>query len=188
MCKCVLPPGVNPVAVDKYIKLSTSWNTVLGGKLHGLICKRWSELHPVTCHKGLVTGGWSTPRTKPQYAGKDTVPIVQEAGWAPGPVWTVMGNLDPTGMRSPDSPSRSVSMYRGHHPGPIQDMEMLHEILTTVETQVFCSTTLCDWSDRYRCFGESNWLLSSWWTLKMKTLACFETSETTLPHTGSDVV
>ena len=31
--------------------------------------------------------------------GKDTVPIVQEAGWAPGPVWKG-GNSRPTGIRS----------------------------------------------------------------------------------------
>ena len=34
--------------------------------------------------------------------GRDTVPIVQEAGWAPGPVWTGAENLAPTGIRSPD--------------------------------------------------------------------------------------
>jgi hypothetical protein len=28
------------------------------------------------------------------------VPIVQEAGWAPGPVWTVAENLAPTGIQS----------------------------------------------------------------------------------------
>jgi len=33
---------------------------------------------------------------------KDPVPIVQEAGWAPGPVWTGAENLTPTGIRSPD--------------------------------------------------------------------------------------
>ena len=33
--------------------------------------------------------------------------IVQEAGWIPGPVWTDMENLTPTGIRSPDSPARS---------------------------------------------------------------------------------
>ena len=33
---------------------------------------------------------------------KDSVPIVQEAGWAPGPVWTGAENLAPTGIRSPD--------------------------------------------------------------------------------------
>jgi hypothetical protein len=44
--------------------------------------------------------------------GKDPVPIVQEAGWAAGPVWTVAGNLAPTGIRSPDPPARSESLYR----------------------------------------------------------------------------
>jgi hypothetical protein len=32
--------------------------------------------------------------------GKDSVPIVQEAGWAPGPVWIGAENLAPTGIRS----------------------------------------------------------------------------------------
>ena len=31
----------------------------------------------------------------------DLVPIVQEAGWAPWPVWTGAENLAPTGIRSP---------------------------------------------------------------------------------------
>jgi hypothetical protein len=44
--------------------------------------------------------------------GKDTVPIVQEAGWAPGLVWTGAENLAPTGIRSPDHPARSQSLYR----------------------------------------------------------------------------
>ena len=30
--------------------------------------------------------------------GKDPVPIVQEAGWAPGPVWTGAENFDPPGF------------------------------------------------------------------------------------------
>ena len=33
---------------------------------------------------------------------KDPVPIVHEAGWAPGPVWTGAENLAPFGIRSPD--------------------------------------------------------------------------------------
>jgi len=43
--------------------------------------------------------------------GKDRVPIVQEAGWAPGPVWTGAENLAPTGNRSLDCPARSQSLY-----------------------------------------------------------------------------
>jgi hypothetical protein len=44
--------------------------------------------------------------------GKDPVPIVQEAGWAPGPVSTGAENLAPTGIRSSDRPARSQSLYR----------------------------------------------------------------------------
>ena len=47
---------------------------------------------------------------------KDPVPIVQEAGWAPEPVWTDAENLAPTGIRSPDRPARSESLYRLSYP------------------------------------------------------------------------
>jgi hypothetical protein len=39
--------------------------------------------------------------------GKDPVPFVQEAVWAPGPVWTGAENFAPTGIQSPDRPVRS---------------------------------------------------------------------------------
>ena len=43
---------------------------------------------------------------------KDPVPIVQEVGWAPGPAGTGAENLAPTGIRFPDRPARSQSLYR----------------------------------------------------------------------------
>ena len=43
---------------------------------------------------------------------KDPVPIVQEAGWASGQVWTGAENLAVTGIRSPDRPVRRQSLYR----------------------------------------------------------------------------
>jgi hypothetical protein len=49
-------------------------------------------------------------------AGKDPAPIEQEAGWAPGPVWTGAENLNPTGIRSPDRPDRSQSLYQLSYP------------------------------------------------------------------------
>jgi hypothetical protein len=49
-------------------------------------------------------------------SGKDPVPIVQEAGWAPGPFWTCAKNLASTGSRSPDRPARSQSLYRQSYP------------------------------------------------------------------------
>jgi hypothetical protein len=50
--------------------------------------------------------------------GKDPVPIVQEVGWAPGPVWIGAENFAPKGMRSPDLPARSESLYQLSYPGP----------------------------------------------------------------------
>jgi hypothetical protein len=50
---------------------------------------------------------------------KDPVPILQEAGWAPGPVWIGAENLAPTGIRSPDLPAHSESLYRLRYPGSL---------------------------------------------------------------------
>jgi hypothetical protein len=50
--------------------------------------------------------------------GKDPVPILQEAGWAPGPVWIGAENLALSGIRSPDRPAHSESLYRLRYPGP----------------------------------------------------------------------
>jgi len=44
--------------------------------------------------------------------GKEPVHNVQEAGWAPGPIWTGAANLALTVIRSPDPPARSQSLYR----------------------------------------------------------------------------
>jgi len=43
--------------------------------------------------------------------GKDPVPLVQEVGWDPEPGWTGAENLAHTGIRSPDRPARSQSLY-----------------------------------------------------------------------------
>jgi hypothetical protein len=58
--------------------------------------------------------GWMVraPRPGRFTPGKDPVPIVQEAGWAPRPVWTCAKNLAPTGIRSPDRPARSQLLYQ----------------------------------------------------------------------------
>ena len=61
----------------------------------------------------------ATPR--PLYPREeDLVPIGQEAGWASGPVWTNMEYLGPTGIRSPDRPAHSKSLYELGYPSPQQ--------------------------------------------------------------------
>ena len=56
---------------------------------------------------GTRWSGWSTPSPRPFYPREDLVPIVQEAGCAPGQVWKGAENLPHTGIRSPDRPARS---------------------------------------------------------------------------------
>jgi hypothetical protein len=62
--------------------------------------------------------GWGVSVTpRPLFTpGKNPLPIVQEAGWAPGPIWTGAENLASTGIRSPDPPARSQSLYRLSYP------------------------------------------------------------------------
>jgi hypothetical protein len=61
--------------------------------------------------------GWVVSSTPRPYLtpGKDPVPIVQEAVWAPGLVWTGRKSR-PTGIWSPDHPARSQSLYRLSYP------------------------------------------------------------------------
>jgi hypothetical protein len=51
-----------------------------------------------------------TPRSR-STPGKDPIPIVPEAGCAPGPDWTGEENLASTGIRSPDRPARSQLLF-----------------------------------------------------------------------------
>ena len=66
----------------------------------------------------LDGGGGSAPRPGRFTPRKDPVPIVWEAGWAPGSVWTGAENLVLTAIRSPDRPVRSESLYRLSYRGP----------------------------------------------------------------------
>jgi hypothetical protein len=69
---------------------------------------------------GTRTGWWVSVTPRPLSApGKDPVPIVQEAGWTPGPVWTGTKILTPIGIRFPDRPARSQSLYRLTYPAHI---------------------------------------------------------------------
>jgi len=64
-------------------------------------------------HDRGTRGGWvvsSTPRLHFTHR-KDPVPILQETGWAPGPVWTG-GKSHPHRDSIPDRRARSQSLYR----------------------------------------------------------------------------
>ena len=55
-------------------------------------------------------------------AGKDPVPILQEAGWAPGPVWTG-GKSRPHRVSVPGRPARSSVAIPIELPGPQETTE-----------------------------------------------------------------
>ena len=64
----------------------------------------------------LEGGEWSAAQpghTLPP--GIDAVPILQEAGWVPGPVWTG-GKSRPHRDSIPDRPGLSQSLYRLSYP------------------------------------------------------------------------
>ena len=59
----------------------------------------------------LEGGEWSAARPGSTLSpGKEPVPILQEAGWAPGPFWTG-GKSRPYWDSIPDRPARSQSLY-----------------------------------------------------------------------------
>ena len=68
--------------------------------------------------------------------GKAPVPILQEPGWAPGPVGRG-GKSRPHTDSIPDRPARSQSLYRLSYTA--------HEVLTVmlVNTEVFTDVTPC---------------------------------------------
>jgi len=89
---------------------------------------KWSHYRPGVTQRvgrGIVLlfhdrgtrSGWvvsSTPR--PHFThGKDPVPNLQEAGWAPGPVWTG-GKSRPHWDSIPDLSAHSQSLYRLSYP------------------------------------------------------------------------
>ena len=61
--------------------------------------------------------------------GKDPVLVVQDAMWAPGPVWTGAENIASTGIRSPERPARSQLLYRLSYPAHNLSINILKSAL-----------------------------------------------------------
>ena len=72
----------------------------------------------------------STPR--PHFTpGRDPVPILQEAGWAPGPVWTG-GKSRPHRDSIPDRPAPSSVAIPTELPGSLVFLSILANFKTVV--------------------------------------------------------
>ena len=103
----------------------------------GRTVHRGSSRIALSFHDHGTRRGWGVSvMPRPLFTpGKDPVPILQEAGWARGAVWTGSENIAPTGIRSPDRPVRSQSLYRLSYPAHIS-----HVLNLLMQKAVFMST------------------------------------------------
>ena len=125
-----LPCSQHPrIALQKTFDGQVTRNLLISlPRLEVKVKVKWSRYRPgvaqmvgrgiaLPFHDRGTRRGWvvsSTPR--PHFTpGKDPVPIWQEAGWAPGPVWTV-GKSRPHRDSIPDRPTRSHSLSRLSYP------------------------------------------------------------------------
>jgi hypothetical protein len=103
--------GCRSYATAAFTPRKYSWYTFLL-EAESATCEVFYIYIALLFHDHGTRRGWvvsSTPR--PYFTPeKDPVPILQKAGWAPGPVWTGAENLAPTGIRSPVRPARSQSL------------------------------------------------------------------------------
>jgi len=79
----------------------------------------------------LEGGEWSAARFGRTYPVKEPIPILQEAGWAPGPVWTG-GKSRPNRDSIPDRPVRSQSLYRLSYRAHNSTMKKVNVVLIYV--------------------------------------------------------
>ena len=111
------------VAQDKRKHIKTNMRIkgvkikVMCSRYRPVVAQRVGRSIHLLFHDRGTRRGWlvsSTPR--PHFTpGKEPVPILQEAGWAPGPVWTG-GNSRPHWDSIPDRPDRSQPLYRLNYP------------------------------------------------------------------------
>jgi len=93
--------------VKAHVKVKVKWYRYIPG-----VDQRVGRGIALLFHDDSIRRGWVVSNTpRPHFTpGKDPVPILQEAGWAPGPLWTG-GKSRPHRDSIPDRPARSQSLY-----------------------------------------------------------------------------
>ena len=112
-------PGFEPQAVLPIVSRCTDWATPALNVAVVKVKVKWSRYRPgvaqrvdtgivLLFHDCDIRRGWVVSNTpRPHFTpGKDPVPILQEAGWAPGPVRTA-GKSRLHRDSIPDRPARS---------------------------------------------------------------------------------
>ena len=91
----------------------------------------YSTTLSLTSALGVGWGWIFTSRSGRFTPVNDPVPIVQEFGWAPGPVWIGAEYIAPTAIRSPASPALSELIYRLSYRGPPCILSVFKNLLAT---------------------------------------------------------
>jgi len=128
--KCLYQGWANPGGhVDRRLKFVRT-HVIFVSPQYGtcFVKKKWSHYRPgvaqsvgrgiaLLFHDRGTRRGWVvSSRPRPHITpGKDLVPILQEAGWAPGLVCT-SGKSRPHRDSIPDGPARSQSLYQLSYP------------------------------------------------------------------------
>ena len=113
VCVCVCVCMYVEIYIYIYIyKVKVKWSHYRLG-----VAQRVGSGIALLFHDRGTRRGWVvSSTTRPHFTpGKEPVPILQEAGWAPGPVWTG-GKSRPNRDSIPDRPARSQSLYRLSYP------------------------------------------------------------------------
>ena len=139
----VLGCGGHPNHRHHYLKRVSTATTLDNTMRHTQKCTLVQALRLCTSHmahrrsRGITLPfydhrkGWGVSVTSRLLftSGRNPVPIVQEDGWAPGPVWTGAENLAPTGIRSPDRPAHSQSLYWQRYPAYVFGVDCTYYVV-----------------------------------------------------------
>ena len=109
----ILPPSKKHSKVAVFIlmmtgvKVNAKWSCYRPG-----VAQRVGRGIALLFHDRSARRGWMvSSMLRPHFTpGKDPVPILQEAGWVPGPVWTG-GKSRPDRDSIPNRPARRHSLY-----------------------------------------------------------------------------
>ena len=145
----------------------------------GRMAHRGSRGIALLFHDHGTRRGWGVSVTSqlPFTPEEDPVPIVQEAGWAPGPVWTGAENLAPTSIWSPDRPAHSQSLYRLSYPTHNLVVSHVQNVLCMwvqhIDSEPYCCLSVIDFIDEtwlpqtFICLTywkmSWRWAISIWW-------------------------
>ena len=86
--------------------------------------------------------------------------------WAPGPFWTGAENLVPTGIRSPDRPARSQSLYRLSYRAHNVTCSCYIFLLSRVIKSIWVIFYLCHY-----CIQGANCVFQAW--MRRISISCF---------------